>query len=107
MPTLDPILAAADLAVVACSLRDLRRALGAQAHAIDAHALDAAIAAVVALAVDCDAATSARPYMTHARAAAQAARFCAQARDAAIDDAPDHQAPAWIDDQVGRKGAAR
>lgn len=96
----DPTLAAADLAIVAGHLREIRAALPLlnatrQTAALDRHALDAAIAAVVALAVDCDAATSPQAYWYHADAAASAARLYAQARDAEIDD------------QIGRKGGAR
>lgn len=83
----DHTLAAADLAIVAGHLREIRAVLREinavpKVARLDRHALDAAIAAVVALAVDCDAATSASPYMIHAEAAASAARLFAVERDA-------------------------
>jgi len=88
----DPILAAADLAIVAGHLREIRAVLREinavpKVARLDRHALDAAIAAVVALAVDCDAATTSAPYIAHADAAANAARLFAVERDA--DDADD------------------
>jgi hypothetical protein len=87
----DPILAAADLAVVAGHLSDMRRKIAGRpnayraltdAEALDLIAIDSAIEALVALAVDCDASISARPYIGHAERAAKAARLFAQDRDA-------------------------
>jgi hypothetical protein len=83
----DPTLAAADLAIVAGHLREIRAVLREinavpKVARLDRHALDAAIAAVVALAVDCDAATTSAPYIAHAEAAATAARLFAVERDA-------------------------
>jgi hypothetical protein len=83
----DPTLAAADLAIVAAHLREIRAVLREinavpKVARLDRHALDAAIAAVVALAVDCDAATTSAPYIAHADAAANAARLFAVERDA-------------------------
>jgi len=88
----DPILAASDLAVVAGHLSDMRRkiaynATGARAltdaEALDLIAIDSAIDAVVALAVDCDASVSARDYIGHAERAAKAARLFNNNRDGA------------------------
>ena len=89
----NPILAASDLAVVAGHLSDMRRkiahrASGAprpltDAEALDLIAIDSAIDAVVALAVDCDASVSARDYIGHAERAAKAARLFNNNRDGA------------------------
>jgi len=85
----DPILTASDLCAVAGRLHDLRRfantggtALSAKEQALDALALEIAAAAVVALAVDCDASVTAARYIDHAETAARLARLFAQDRDA-------------------------
>lgn len=88
MPTTDPAIAAADLAIVAAHLREIRAVLREincvpKVAALDAAALDAAIAATLALAVDCDAEISRRAYIDHATDAARAARAYAVERDAA------------------------
>lgn len=86
----DPTLTAADLCIVAARLHDLRRLVAqagtttppSKAQALDALALEIAAAAVIALAVDCDASVTAARYIDHAETAARLARLFAQNRDA-------------------------
>lgn len=85
----DPTLTAADLVIVADRLANLRElalkygtAVTDRDRDLDVDALTSAIAAVTALAVDCDASISSKTYIEYGERAAHFARLFAERRDA-------------------------